>query len=77
MTICIEIKLFASLTKFLPESADKYEIKPGETVRNLLTQLRIPEKDAKLIFIDGIRSDMDTALKGGERVGIFPPVGGG
>ncbi len=77
MTIRIQVKLFASLTHFLPESADKYEIESGETIRELLAQLNIPEEKAKLIFIDGIRANPDTTLKGGERVGIFPPVGGG
>ena len=77
MTIHIEIKLFASLARFLPESADEYAFESGETIRDLLAQLRIPEETAKLIFIDGIRANPDTRLKGGERVGIFPPVGGG
>ena len=77
MTVHIEIKLFATFAKFLPESANKYEIKSGETVRDLLAQLNIPEEKVRLIFVDGIRADLKTALQGGERVGIFPPVGGG
>jgi molybdopterin converting factor small subunit len=54
-----------------------YPINPGITVGSLLEQLKIPPKKAKLIFIDGIKANLTSTLNGGERVGIFPPVGGG
>ncbi len=73
----ITLKLFADLGKFLPDSADQYPVTPGTSVRDLLIELKIPEEQAKLIFIDGIRGELDSVLQGGERVGIFPPVGGG
>lgn len=73
----IQIKLFATLQQFMPPSADKYGIDAGTSIRNLLKQLDIPEKKARLIFIDGVKADLSATLKGGERVGIFPPVGGG
>jgi molybdopterin synthase sulfur carrier subunit len=40
-------------------------------------QLRIPKDQVKLIFIDGVKEDADVLLHGGERVGVFPPIGGG
>lgn len=73
----IQLKLFATLNKFLPENADRYPISPGITIRDLLHHTGIPEEKAKLIFINGIKADLETTLSGGERVGIFPPVGGG
>ena len=42
-----------------------------------MKQLGVPEADIKLIFIDGVKGDLTSSLHGGERVGIFPPVGGG
>ena len=77
MTAYIEIKLFATLAKFLPASADRYEIQPNMTVRDLLNQLDVPEEKARLIFINGVKANLAAPLKGGDRVGIFPPVGGG
>ncbi len=47
------------------------------SVRILLEQLNIPEEKARLIFIDGVKANLSATLQGGERVGIFPPVGGG
>ena len=73
----IQIKLFATLQSFMPPSAEKYAIETGTTIRTLLQQLDLPENKAKLIFIDGVKAELTTVLKGGERIGIFPPVGGG
>ena len=73
----IQLKLFASLRPFMPATGEDYHIEPGTTVGDLLDQLNIPPEKAKLVFIDGIQSNLSTALSGGERVGIFPPVGGG
>ena len=73
----VQIKLFASLKKFLPESADQYPIEPGSSIQDLLIQLEVPLKEAKLIFVNGVKSAPDTLLEGGERIGVFPPVGGG
>ncbi len=73
----IQIKLFATLNKFNPGYSDNYPIKPGITVETLLDELDIPKTEAKLIFINGIKCGLTSVLQGGERVGIFPPVGGG
>ena len=61
----------------MPPSGEKYRIDPGISIRSLLEQLNLPEEKAKLIFIDGIKANLSSTLDGGERVGIFPPVGGG
>lgn len=73
----IQIKLFATLQGFMPDSAENYAIEPGTTIRMLLQQLDVPESKAKLVFVDGVKAELTTVLKGGERIGIFPPVGGG
>jgi molybdopterin converting factor small subunit len=73
----ISIKLFATLSSYTPASPDNYPVDPGITIRHLMKQLGVPEADIKLIFIDGVKGDLTSSLHGGERVGIFPPVGGG
>jgi molybdopterin converting factor small subunit len=77
MTDTVEIKLFATLNRFLPSDPERYPISPGMTACELIRKLKIPEAQAKLVFIDGVKTDPDTALQPGQRVGIFPPVGGG
>jgi molybdopterin converting factor small subunit len=77
MAVHITINLFASLKRFTPASSDSYLIKPGITVKTLLEELCVPEDEVRLVFIDGVKHDLAAVLKGGERVGIFPAVGGG
>jgi molybdopterin converting factor small subunit len=73
----IDLRLFATLAGKIPQNAAHYPIDPGMPVEALLVRLQIPLSEAKLIFINGIKRDLQTPLQGGERVGIFPPVGGG
>lgn len=73
----IDLKLFATLVSYLPANATELAIEAGTTIGQLIDRLEIPLPDAKLIFVNGVRKDLDTMLFGGERVGIFPPVGGG
>ena len=73
----IQVRLFASLKDFSPTDPDKFPISHGETIESVLRRLDIPQNEVKLIFIDGVRKDITYGLQGGERVGIFPPVGGG
>jgi molybdopterin converting factor small subunit len=40
-------------------------------------KLKVPLDDVQLIFINGIKAGLSTSLNGGERVGVFPPIGGG
>jgi len=73
----INIKLYATLHKYIPPSAERYAIVPGTTIYQLIDELKIPDGSVKLVFVDGRRVTPDTPLQGDERVGLFPPVGGG
>ena len=73
----ITLKLFASLTKFEPDSSDRYPVNSHTSVHNIIKQLGIPENEAKLIFINNKKGTPDSVLKDGDRLGIFPPIGGG
>jgi molybdopterin synthase sulfur carrier subunit len=73
----IHLKFFATLGKFAPPDAACYAVTPGTTVRAVLENLGVPLSQAKLVFVDNVVTSVDTPLKGGERIGVFPPVGGG
>ena len=75
--IQINLKLFATLTDYIPECPEKFPVKKGITLNDLVIELKIPMNNVKLIFINGRKQDLDYLLKDGERVGLFPPVGGG
>jgi molybdopterin synthase sulfur carrier subunit len=73
----VQLKLFASLGRVAPGNADRYPIEPGTTIGQIVDRLKIPRSQARLVFVDNVKADLERTLSGGERVGIFPPVGGG
>ncbi len=75
--IKIDLNLFANLSEYLPENNDKFETFEDISVETLMTQLGVPIELTKLIFINGRRENIGYQLKNNDRVGIFPPVGGG
>ncbi len=73
----ISLKCFATLAKFLPEKSENFEVETGLTVGGLIEQLGIPADDVKIIFINGLQMESVVKLNPGDRVGLFPAVGGG
>ena len=77
MAFYIRIELLATLKRYLPESAHRFPVRPQMTVRELIGILGIPDYEVNLVFIDGIKANLDTVLAGDERLALFPPLGGG
>ncbi|WP_373499221.1 MoaD/ThiS family protein [Desulfococcus sp.] len=77
MNATISLKLFATLANRMPPDSDRYPIAPGTTVQDIVSRLDIREGEAKLIFVNNKRALLASVLSDGDRLGIFPPVGGG
>ena len=77
MNDLIHINFYSTLKRFTPEPDKPYPIVPGMSIKDVLISLHVPLEDIKLIFVDGKKAGIDTELRGGERIGIFPPIGGG
>lgn len=77
----LEVYLYASLTKYLPDrragKSVRISVVPGSTAKDVLKQLAVPQKEVKIAFINGVRKNLDARLADGDRIGFFPPVGGG
>lgn len=77
----VEVRRYASLERYHPP------LKAGEplpvelagktTVSQLLVILKIPKKAVFLIFINGLVRPLNQVLADGDRVALFPPIGGG
>lgn len=76
-TPAVSIRLYASLARYAPPDADAHPVRSGMSIRDVAEELGIPPDQVKLIFVDGKKEDPEFRLFGGERVGLFPPVGGG
>jgi len=79
--VAIQLFLAATLRRYVPgyDAHSGYEVGvlPGATVLSLAHQAGIPDKEVKLIMVNGLAAKWDTVLQGDERVALFPPVGGG
>lgn len=77
----IELKLFATLARYTPtqikDSEALFEVPEGYSVADLIQRLEIPDQTVKLVFINGRHAGPQARLQAGDRVGLFPPVGGG
>lgn len=77
----LQIFLNATLRQFVP-GYDPYqgislEISPGTPVAALISRLGLPAEKVTLIWVNGRRQSADFLLEGDERLGLFPPIGGG
>jgi len=78
----IEAKIFATLRHYLPNSpnrldGDKWDMPEGATVRQVLKILNIPEKEAKMLLINGRNADKEKVLNEGDVFHVFPIMAGG
>lgn len=77
----VEVRLFSGLEECVPGTKFGQpilvEITDHFNGRALLEVLDIPEKMVFTILVNGVHKNPDEMLSDGDRVAIFPPVGGG
>lgn len=72
----VTVKLFASLSKGR-FAVGIFDGDTALTVRDILASLSIPEEEASIIFVNGRHEDVTAAVRDGDTLAVFPPVGGG
>jgi molybdopterin synthase sulfur carrier subunit len=74
----VNVKLMSIFAEYSKEGDDgKTEIKEGVTVLDVVKELGLPEKQVRLIAVNGRQSDINTVLSEDDTVFIFPPAAGG
>ncbi|MDR3043805.1 MAG: MoaD/ThiS family protein [Desulfovibrio sp.] len=73
----ITVKCYATLQRFQPEDGEEFSPPGGGTVHDVVLALGIAPEDVAVIFVNGLHAPMDKALAEGDRLGLFPAVGGG
>ncbi len=53
------------------------ELPDGATAADLVPALQLPEKLVRSVFINNAAAGLDTVLRDGDRINLFPPVSGG
>lgn len=77
----VELKLFATLARYLPDAADSgsatVDVPDGSTVRQLLSSLGIPDQMPLMILVNGRDAAPEQVLEDSDVLTIFPPLVGG
>lgn len=77
----VRIKLFATLCRYFnnapPGVPFEMELAEGATLADLVNQLKLPQEEVKVFFVNGRARPPDWALNSDDEVGIFPLVAGG
>jgi sulfur-carrier protein len=77
----LEVRLFATLREYAPQEAVagvfSVTLPDGGTVGTLLDAIGISAKKVHMRMVNGAGVEDGYALKDKDRVGLFPPVGGG
>jgi sulfur carrier protein ThiS len=78
----IEVKLYSSLVRHLPNSErrldrDRWEVPEGSTVAQVLEILHLPDEEAKILLINGEYTYRGRTLQEGDLLQVFPVLCGG
>lgn len=78
----VEVRLYAALQRFLDQGATGeptfLQVPEGTTLSDLVAVgLGIPSDEFKTAMVNGVRCELEYVLRNGDRIGIFPPIGGG
>lgn len=77
-----EVNIFSSLRHHVPSSekhfeGDKWDMPEGTTVGQVLKMLNLPEREVRILLINGRHDDKERVLKEGDFSLVFPPMMGG
>lgn len=76
----IEVRLFATLRRQALSAAGgvlAVDVPEGCKAADAIAQLGIDAHEVHVLMVNGVISRLDQVLVGGDRLGLFPPVGGG
>lgn len=75
----VQVRLYAGLARYVAGSGSvlEVELREGSTLANLVATLDLPTDEVRLTFVNGRARPPEYQLAPRDRVGIFPPIGGG
>jgi len=79
-SMVIEVRLYATLRRHAPvisHGVFPVQVPADYTVGDLLKNINVDSAEVHIIMINGVSAALDSTLHSGDRLGLFPPVGGG
>ena len=72
----VEVKLFATFREGRFNEKE-LELPEESSLSDLLKYLKISEKDAKVLIVNGLAVSVEHKLSNNDVIAIFPPIAGG
>lgn len=76
----VEVRLYATLRSYLPDNPEgiaMINVPAGISVGKLLVELNIPCEEVNIVLVNGRHEELACHLQDHDRIGLFPPIGGG
>jgi len=74
----VNVNLYATLRSYVGGSPSvEVDLGPGDTVRQVLDRLGVPPDQTRILFVNNRAATLSQPLQDGDRLGIFPAIGGG
>jgi molybdopterin converting factor small subunit len=72
----IWVKFYATLREYQPQN-NVVEVTEGARVETVLQSLGLPREAAKVVFVNNRHGSLEQILQEGDKMAVFPAVGGG
>ncbi len=73
----ISIKCYATLAEYQPDNGNDFPVASNECLFDVVNRLGVESKEVKIAFVNGKYASLNTKLQDGDKVALFPAVGGG
>jgi sulfur carrier protein ThiS len=75
------VKLSASLRRevpgYDPQEGLEIDLPGGATIQDALDRIDLPAEKIKIVMVNGLTAPLDHELVDGDRIALFPALGGG
>jgi molybdopterin synthase sulfur carrier subunit len=75
----VKLRVYANLAEEASKSTgDNYNfhVTPGTTVAQLLNEAGINRRNVRIVMVNNSQAELDTTVKDGDEIGVFPSMGG-
>jgi len=76
----IEVRLYATLRRYALSAAEgvfNVDVPEGGKAADVIASLGVNVDEVHILMINGVSSPLDQVLAEGDRLGLFPAIGGG
>jgi molybdopterin converting factor small subunit len=76
----IEVRLYATLRRHALSAAGgvlALDVPVGSKVADVIAKVGVDADEVRILMVNGVSSSLNQVLAEGDRLGLFPAVGGG